>query len=107
MVDAKYRFLDIYVGWPGSVHDARVFAHSPLYHKVMQGELLPNECITINGTDVPLYFVGDAAYPLQTWLMKPFQHNSILSDDKKRYNYSMSKVRIVVENAFGRLKARW
>ena len=33
VVDNQYRFLDIYVGWPGSVHDTRVFAHSSLYIK--------------------------------------------------------------------------
>lgn len=32
-----------YVGWPGSVHDARVFAHSSLYHKLSSGILLPQE----------------------------------------------------------------
>jgi len=39
--------------------------------------------------------------------MKPFTFNSSLTNNQKVFNYHLSKARIVVENAFGRLKARW
>ena len=35
------RFQDICVGWPGRVHDARVFANSSLYDKGNNGTLFP------------------------------------------------------------------
>jgi len=39
--------------------------------------------------------------------MKPFAHNTALSPQQKTFNYTLSRSRIVVENAFGHLKARW
>lgn len=108
LVDHNYRFLDVYAGWPGSVHDARVFAHSSLYTGLSQGTLLPSyKTTTISGVSVPLFIIGDSAYPLETWLMKPFSQAAAVSSQHRTYNYSISRARIVVENAFGRLKARW
>ena len=63
--------------------------------------------MTINRTNVPLFLIGDSAYPLHTWLMKPFPHNGNLTREQKPYNYRIFRARIVVENAYGRLKARW
>ena len=51
--------------------------------------------------------IGDSAYAIQSWLMKPFTHNSDLTSQQRNYNYRLCRARIVVENAFGRLKARW
>jgi len=39
--------------------------------------------------------------------MKPFAHNTDLSEQQRNYNYRICKARIVTEIAFGRLKARW
>ena len=83
VVDHLYRFIDINVGWPGSVHDARVFAHSSLYEKITEKNLLPHKPMSVGSIDVPLYLIGDSAYPLQTWLMKPFTHGSALTTEQK------------------------
>jgi len=55
---------------------------------------------------VPPYILADAVYPLKSWLMKPFPQTE-LTEDAKTYNYRISRRRMVVENAFGRLKGRW
>ena len=99
--------MDINVGWPGSVHDARVFAHSSIYKKITEQNLLPDKNITVNGVSIPLYLIGDSAYSLQSWLIKPFTHDTALTSQQKTFNYHLCRVHIVVENAYGRLKARW
>ena len=55
---------------------------------------------------MPPYNIGDAAYPLKTWLKKLFPQTE-LAEDEKTYNYRFSQHQMVVENAFGRLKGRW
>lgn len=42
--DNKARFIDIYVGMPGRMHDARVFRNSPLYRDLINEEnpLIPS-----------------------------------------------------------------
>ncbi|KAG6933192.1 hypothetical protein G0U57_019658, partial [Chelydra serpentina] len=37
LVDHKGRFTNINVGWPGKVHDARVFKNSGLFRRLQQG----------------------------------------------------------------------
>ena len=106
-VDNKGRFIDIYVGWPGRVHDARVFANSALYRRGQAKSSLPDWKERIDDVDVPLVMLGDPAYPLLQWLMKGFPDNGHLTRSEKRFNYRLSKARVVVEHTYGRLKGRW
>ena len=52
--------------------------------------------------DVPLlyFLVEDDAFPLLSYMMKPFSH-LYLSHQDRIFNYHLSRARRVVENAFG------
>ena len=107
VVDHNYLFTDLCIGWPGSVHDARVLANSGIYKKYNNKEILQGEELCINGCEIPAFLVGDSAYPLLPWLLKPFATSPFLTSEQKSFNYRISRGRVVVEIAFGRLKARW
>ena len=52
VVDARYLFRDVVIGWPGSVHDAQVLSNSELYNQGLQGELFdPNIKETLLGVE--------------------------------------------------------
>ena len=61
----------------------------------------------MGGVDIPLLLLGDPAYPLLLWLMKPFSQYPHMSRQQKKINYRLSHAWVVVENAFERLKSRW
>ena len=83
VVDHNYLFIDLYIGWPGSVHDAQVLANSAIYCKSNNKELLQGDVLAVGNHNVPTFLVGDSAYPLLPWLMKPFAMSPGLTGERK------------------------
>ena len=107
VVDFRGRFIDMYMGWPGKCHDARVFVNSSFYSKGNSNMLFPDWKRRLHGVDVPMIVLGDPAYPLLPWLMKPYIETPTTPDNERHFNYRHSRARMVIENSFGRLKGRW
>ena len=86
VADASFRFLDVSTGFPGSIHDARILR---------------------GASEVGPLLVGDSAYRLSKWLMKPFKQTCTLTESQLWYNCALSQARVVIEQAYGILKGHW
>jgi hypothetical protein len=110
LVDADYRFTIIDVGGLGKNSDYSAFTHSNLGKAFNNGQLHlpPDEFIPGTNLKMPYVIVGDEAFPLSKHLMRPFPGNQLTNDDdKKVFNYRLSRARRVSENAFGILVRRF
>lgn len=107
VTDTSCKFLDVSTGFPGSIHDARILWLNKLHREVAQGNWLNGPSKQIGACEVGPLLVGDSAYPLSKWLMKPFKQTRTLTESRLRYNCALSQARVVVEQAYGILKGRW
>ncbi len=106
LVDHKYRFMDFDVSWPGKCHDSFVFENSKLCHKLENDTFFPLLTRSITGVEIQPLIVADSAYSLSPHVMKPFPDGT-LNGPQKEFNACLSRARINIEHAFGRLKGRW
>jgi hypothetical protein len=83
LVDHAGCFTVINVGWPYNVHDSRVLQNSEVYAMGESGNLFPQQIVLMGGVRVPIVVIGDAAYPLKPWLMKPYINTGSLSTEKR------------------------
>ena len=59
------------------------------------------EAFPPDGRPQPYMFVGDEAFPLRPYLMRPYPGRFLDSEKKRVFNYRLSRCRRVVENSFG------
>ena len=97
--DHKRKFTDVFVGWPGSVHDARIFDNSNLKLRVDHNpfEMVPEGS----------FMLGDCAYKLETLMMVPYKNFGSFTLEQRNYNYAQSSPRNIIERAFSLLKSRF
>lgn len=110
LVDAYYKFVVVDVGAYGRNSDGGIFEKSTLGKLLDQKKLnIPEDKPLIPGSEpLPHVIVGDEAFPLKHYLLRPYSKNDLLNNEpNKIFNYRLSRARRIVENAFGILRARW
>lgn len=88
------KVLDACGRWPGSSHDATIFAHS---------QLSENMDLGVYGNDSVI--LGDSAYAPKHYICKPLREPQ--SRIQRCYQYSQIKTRNVAERTYGLLKWRF
>ncbi len=108
LVDADYKLIWADVGSNSAASDAQFFTDSELKEAIENyvvgfppADLLPND-----DRDTPYFIVGDDAFNLRTWMMKPYGRRGFPVVDRI-FNYRLSRARQIVENAFGILANRF
>jgi hypothetical protein len=111
LVGANYNFIVIDVGFFfGRSIDGGIFSHSA-QGKHMENSSLhipPDSCLPANNIEVSVVIVRDEAFPLKTYLMRPYPgHQSSGNDFMTYFNNQLSRARRVSENAFGILAQKF
>ena len=107
IADCNLLFRHISVGFPGCIHDARVLEISGINNLANNKHILNSPARTIRDVELRPMLAGDSAYPLSSWLLKPFSRRRNLLRHERKFNKKFSAMRSVIERAFGMLKFRW
>ena len=103
----EYECLYADVGSNDRVNDSGVGNKSSLLHAIQNGSVkLPKDDALPNGVIAPYVFVGDDAFALKKFMMKPYSQQT-LTADKRVLIYRHSRARRISDNLFGISASRW
>ncbi|XP_036146638.1 putative nuclease HARBI1 isoform X1 [Monomorium pharaonis] len=107
--DANYMFLFVDIGAYGRRSDGGIFKESEMGKRFENNDmqLPPLASICENGDSLPYCIVGDEAFPLKPYLLRPYPGKYSVEHDKRIFNYRLGRARRVIENTFGILASRW
>lgn len=108
IVNSNYEFIMVDAGANGKVSDGGVLKNTEFWDRFSSNQLnipQPSELPSTNQT-LPYVLIGDEAFQLTSNFMKPF-NQAVLTDERRIYNYRLSRARMVVENTFGILTTRF
>lgn len=95
--DESLQLIHCFCGYPGSVHDQRVFRVSEVHDMCSDHSFFPGDT----------HIIGDAAYAIQQHLLVPYKNNGRLTARQTNFNYCLSSARMAVERSIGLLKGRF
>ena len=93
VVDYQCRFMDIYIGWPGSVHDARILLSSDILLKVKQGLSFLIRRGTFVARMFHCCFLVIRHIPFYLMMVMPYSDCGTLRQTK--FNHQLSRARFV------------
>ena len=103
----EYECLYADVGSNGRVNDSGIWNKTSLRQGIQDGSVkLPNDEKLPNGEITPYAFLGDDAFALKRFMMKPFPWQGS-TGERRIYNYRHSRARRISENLFRILTNRW
>ncbi|XP_049307352.1 uncharacterized protein LOC105223765 isoform X1 [Bactrocera dorsalis] len=108
VADADKKFVTIEMGGRGKQSDDGTFSGSTLFRLLEADTLnvpLP-QALPNSNTILPNFLIGDEAYPLKTYLLRPFPRRN-LNAKTENFNYRLSIARKCIECAFGILTSKW
>ena len=84
VADANYKFIYVDIGAEGGAGDAGTWNRCTLYDAIEQQRVgFPEDTPLPNAQlPVPYHLIGDDAFALKTWMMKPYSHTSQLHHEK-------------------------
>lgn len=108
VADADKKFIVIEVGGRGKQSDGGTFHYSRLNRQLENKtfNMPPPQVLPSTDKQLPMVLIGDEAYPLKEYLMRPYPQRNI-DQNKDTFNKRLSRARKCIECAFGILCAKW